>query len=170
MNFICNLTREAILAPCSKTITAKETAKLYFKNVFPRTGLPQVIQSDRGPQFIAQLQTKVALKAPHNPKSNPYLELQNKTFQEALTSFCNARQDDWDECLTPYEFKYYTSVNPSLGETPFFLNHGRHPTLPVAIPSPAVEEFTHTSKIGSWRPGITSSGPRKPGPNAWSRE
>ncbi len=55
MNFICNLTREAILVPCSKTITAKETARLYFKNVFPRTGLPKVIHSERGPQLIAQL-------------------------------------------------------------------------------------------------------------------
>ncbi len=44
MNFICNLTQEAILVPFSKTITAKEThSKLYFKNVFPRMGLPQVI-------------------------------------------------------------------------------------------------------------------------------
>ncbi len=37
MNFICNLTREAILVQCSKTITAKETAKLYFKQVLLRT-------------------------------------------------------------------------------------------------------------------------------------
>ncbi len=102
MNFICNLTQEAILVPCSKTITAKETAKLCFKKVFPRMGLPQVIHSDRGPQFIAQfwkylwkkLQAKVALSAPHHPKSNPYIKQQNKTFQEALTSFCNARQED----------------------------------------------------------------------------
>jgi hypothetical protein len=134
MNFICNLTRatgrEAILLPCSKTITVKETTKLYFKYVFPRTGLSQVIHSDSGPQFIAQfwkylwkkLQTKVALSAPHHPKSNPYIERQNKTFQEALTSFCNTRQDN--ECLTPYKFAYNTSVNLSLGETPFFLNHG----------------------------------------------
>jgi hypothetical protein len=108
------MTREAILVPCSKTITAKETARLYFKNVFPRTGLPQVIHSDLGPQFIAQfwkylwkkLQTKVALSAPHHPKSNPYIEKQNKKIQEALTSFWNARQDNWDECLTPYEFAY----------------------------------------------------------------
>jgi hypothetical protein len=41
-----------------------------LKNLFPRMGLPQVIPSDRGPQFIAQfwkylwkkLQTKVALR------------------------------------------------------------------------------------------------------------
>ncbi len=100
MNFICNLTREATLVPCLKTITAKETAKLYFKHVFPRTWLFQAIHSDLGPQFIAQfwrylwkkLQTKVALSASHHPKSNPYVpvERQNKKFQEALTYFCNA--------------------------------------------------------------------------------
>jgi hypothetical protein len=136
-----------------------------------RKTLPQVIHSDWGPQFISRfwmhlwkkLQTKVALSAPHHPKSNPHIEWQNKTFQEALTSFCNARQDDWDECLTPYEFAYNTSVNPSPGETLFFHNHGRHPTLPVAIahklPSPAVEEYTQ--HLASWRQGITSAGPRR---------
>jgi hypothetical protein len=105
MNLICNLTREAIVLPFSKTITAKETAKLYFKHVFPKTGLSQVIHSA---QFIVQFWTP--LSAPHHPKSNPYVarERQNKTFQEALTSFCNAQlvqdcdKDNWDECLTPY--------------------------------------------------------------------
>jgi hypothetical protein len=85
MNFICtNL-------PCLKTITAKETAKLYFKHVFPRTGMSQVIHSDRVPQFIAQfwkclwkiLQTKVALSEQHHPKSNQYIERQNKNFHKA---------------------------------------------------------------------------------------
>ncbi len=37
-------------------------------------------------------------------------------------------------------------MNPSLGETPFFLNHSRHQTLPVTlahkVPNPAVEDFT----------------------------
>ena len=76
----------------------------------------------------------MALSAPHHSKSNQYIERHNKTFQEALTSFCNARQDNWDECLTPYEFEYNISesVNQSLGETLFFLN----------VPSLAVEGFT----------------------------
>ncbi len=99
-----------------------------------------------------------------------YIERQNKTFQEALTSFCKARQGDWDECLTPYEFACNTSVNQSLGETPFIrehnrtvkqltqvwakmedlpvLNHCRHPTLPVAtahkVPNLALEDFTQS--------------------------
>ncbi len=74
---------------------------------------------------------------PHHPKSNsnPFIERQNKTFHEAITLFCNARQDDWDECLTPYEFAHSTSVNLSL-----FLNHSRH----HKVPNPAVEDFTQS--------------------------
>ncbi len=52
----------------------------------------------------------------------------------------------WDECLTSDEFAYNTSVNLSLGETPFFLNHSRNPALPVAMAHKvlnlAVEDFT----------------------------
>lgn len=64
----------------------------------------------------------------------------------------NARQDDWDECLILYEFAYNCSVNPSTGETPFYLNHGRHPRLPVSqyetTNSPAVDDFvTHLHNV-----------------------
>ncbi len=79
---------------------------------------------------MEKLQTKVALSASHHSKSNLYIKRQNKTFQEALTLFCNARQYNWDKCLTPFEFASRTSVNLSLGETPFFLNHGRQKYLP----------------------------------------
>eukprot|EP00961_Rhodomonas_salina_P123615 1665724-Rhodomonas_salina.1 len=116
-------------------------------------GVPKVIQSDRGPQFIANfwkylwkaLGTKVALSAPYHPESNSLIELQNAVFTEALRAYVSALQDDWDDHLVPYEFAYNASVNPSTGESQFFLNHGRNPNLPVArlhpTPSPAVEDF-----------------------------
>jgi len=41
------LVREAILLPCSKHITAKETAKLFVKHVMPRIGgIPKKINCD----------------------------------------------------------------------------------------------------------------------------
>jgi hypothetical protein len=53
--------------------------------------------------------------------------------------------DDWEDYITPYEFAYNNSVHPGLGDTPFFLSHGRHATMPVAVtqptPSPQVDDF-----------------------------
>lgn len=89
--------------------------------------------------------TVVAHTAPYNPKANSNVERQNSTFVTSLRSFVNARQNDWDGCLVPYEFAYNSSVNVSLGETPFMLNHGRHPRIPASVQGesdcPAAHEF-----------------------------
>jgi hypothetical protein len=64
---------------------------------------------------------------------------------ENLRSFINARQDDWEEHIPTYEFAYNNSYNPNLGDTPFFLSHGRQPVLPIMVSrptrSPAVNDF-----------------------------
>jgi hypothetical protein len=56
-----------------------------------------------------------------------------------------AKQNNWEECLPCYEFAYNNSVNLSTGETPFFLNHGRHARIPTMLVhnsnSPAAEDF-----------------------------
>eukprot|EP00961_Rhodomonas_salina_P037488 503739-Rhodomonas_salina.2 len=91
------------------------------------------------------LKTKIAFSAPYHPNLNPYIERQNKTFQESLRSFINSRQDDWEDHVPTYEFAYNSSINPSLGDSPFFLSHGRQPRMPVALlhptKSPAVNDF-----------------------------
>eukprot|EP00961_Rhodomonas_salina_P214213 2892746-Rhodomonas_salina.2 len=150
--FIDKLTREVVLVPCQKTITAKQTARLFVQYVLRIAGgVPRYVCSDLGPQFISHFWeylwkrhgSKVVLSA--HPASNSLIERQNKTFLEALKAYLNALQDDWDEHLVPYEFAYNVSVNPSLGDSPFFLNHGRVATMQVALahltPNPAEDEF-----------------------------
>jgi len=44
-----------ILAPCHKTITAKQTSQLLLDYVWKCMGFPLTIISDRGPQFAAQV-------------------------------------------------------------------------------------------------------------------
>ncbi len=150
---ICNLTKEVMLIPCKNTETGKSTAELYFKYVFKHKGIPKFINCDRGPQFISHfwvhlwkcLGTKVRLPAPYHPQSQANAERQNKTFKENLTIYVNARQDDWDECLIAYEFAYNTAYHSSLGDSPYFLNHGRHPWTPAMLQhdrsSPAASDF-----------------------------
>ena len=53
------LSKATIIAPCNKTITAEETAKLYMNHVWRHTGLPQQVISDQGPQFASQVMQEV---------------------------------------------------------------------------------------------------------------
>lgn len=153
----CLLTREAIFMPCQTTITAKGTAELYVRGVFRYKGLPRRFISDRGPQFIASfwqhvwemLGTTATLNAPYHPQSNP-MERGNKTFVTGLRIYVCARQDDWDDKLILFEFAYNNTVNPSTGQTPFYLNTGRHPLVPaikdLKTNQPAVEDFVLSIK------------------------
>ena len=47
------LTKGIILVPCSKTITAEETAQLLLENLYKRFGLLDKLLLDRGPQFVS---------------------------------------------------------------------------------------------------------------------
>jgi hypothetical protein len=49
------LSKGVILCPCNKTIDAEGTIKLYIDNVFIQYGLPDIIISDRGPQFASNI-------------------------------------------------------------------------------------------------------------------
>jgi len=131
------------------------TAKLYVDHIFRFKGKPQKIISDRGPQFIAEfwknfwklLGTTTALSAPYHPQSNP-VERLNLTYVQGLKAFINARQDDWDDKLILFEFAYNGAPNPVSGQTPFFLNSGRHPRVPAVkdlkVPQPAVENYVQS--------------------------
>src|SRR6266478_1464547 len=44
-----------IYTPCKKTIDALTTAQLFLDHVWKRFGLPDVIISDRGPQFASKV-------------------------------------------------------------------------------------------------------------------
>ena len=50
-----DVSKAVVLSACNKQVTAVEAAKLLWRDVFSRFGLPDRIISDRGPQFSAQV-------------------------------------------------------------------------------------------------------------------
>ena len=149
--FTDRLSRMAYLEPCSTKINAVGTAEIFVRRIFSLHGIPNRILLDRGPQFISNfwkevwrlLDTTTSLSAPYHPTSNSMTERFNKTHEEALRSFVNSLQNDWDRYL--FEFAYNDSHHPSTGETPFFLNTGTHPRRPATVTLasnvPAAEDF-----------------------------
>ncbi len=52
-------------------------------------------------------------------------------MEETLRAYVNYRQDNWDELLTAAELSYNCAVHASTGHSPFFLNYGHEPMLPI---------------------------------------
>ena len=66
-----------------------------------------------------------------HPQTDGQTERQNRTLEEAVRSYVNYKQDDWDQHLIALELAYNSSVNRSTGFTPHYLNHGYDMQLPL---------------------------------------
>jgi hypothetical protein len=152
--FICRLTKLLHVAPCSKTISAPATARLFLDNVYRLHGWPQEIVSDRDPRFTSDFWqslteltgTKLNMSSANHPQTDGQAENSNKTVLAGLRHYCNSFQDDWDLHLSTVEFAYNDSTHASTHASPFLLTYGHHPSTPasVAADAPAARP-SHTS-------------------------
>ena len=137
--FTCLLSKRITCVPGHKTDTAPDVARLFFQYVFRNFGLPLQIVSDRDSRFVGKfwktlfklVGTKLTPSAPFHPQTDGQTERVNRTLLENLRSYVNARHDDWDDYLIPFEFAFNDSVSASTGYTPFQLTMGRHPRMPM---------------------------------------
>ena len=143
--FIDKLTKMVHLAPCKKTITAKQTAQLFLQHVWSKHGSPLRLVSDRDKiftstywsEFCAHLGTKVNMSTAYHPQSDAQTERSNRTIEEVLRHFCPSVAA-WDDLLPFVEFAMNNAKNASTGKTPFMLNTGKHPRSPISnqLPRP----------------------------------
>lgn len=139
--FVCRLTKKITAVATQTTITAPELAHVYFDHVFKHHGLSKRIISDRDPRFTSSfwrqlfklLDTKLAMSSSYHPQTDGQTERANRTLEDMLRAYVNDRHNDWDLYLSPLEFAYNNSINPSTGETPFMLNYGYHPITPTTM-------------------------------------
>jgi transposase InsO family protein len=130
MCVIDSLTKCAHFIPTHTTLNAEGTALLFLKEVWKHHGMPQVIISDRGPQFIARftcelyklLGIKLAMSTAYHPQIDSQTEHVNQVLEGYLHTFTGQRQDDWDGLLPMGEFFYNNSVHSSTQQTPFMVN------------------------------------------------
>ena len=153
--FVDKLTKLAHFVPSTTSATAVDVAHQFFDNIFKLHGLPSSIISDRDTRFTSRfwqelhklLDVKLALSTAYHPQTDGQTEVMNKTLKTMLRAFIDNKQSNWDQLLPSLEFAYNNAVNASTGYSPFFLNSGQHPRLPIALldtPTssvPAVDHF-----------------------------
>jgi hypothetical protein len=136
--FMDYLTRwpEAYAIPDSKASTL---AMVLVRHIICRHGAPTTLLSDRGPAFLGQLAQSVYKlmnikkinTTAYHPQTNGLVERMNGSLIRIIKLYVNENQNDWDVYLPFALFCYRTTYHTRIGETPFYLLHGREPRLPI---------------------------------------
>ncbi|SJK99855.1 uncharacterized protein ARMOST_03166 [Armillaria ostoyae] len=110
-----------ILVPCNKDLSAEGWARILRDHVYARHSMPQVIISDRGPQF----NTSTAF----HPQTDGQTERVNQEVEKYLWIFISHRQDDWADWLPLTEFAHNNWVHSATGKSPFMILYGHNPRI-----------------------------------------
>ncbi|GJP47026.1 hypothetical protein CLOM_g6258 [Closterium sp. NIES-68] len=134
------LTKMTHFAPCRTTITAEETARLFISTVVHLHGIPAAIISDRDPKFTSKLWqdtwirdgTRLQFSSAYHPQTDGQTERTNQTMEQLIRTNCPDRKK-WEDVLLMLEFSYNNAPSATTNHSPFYLNYGIDPTVPVSI-------------------------------------
>lgn len=117
-------TRFAHLIPCTKSISAVETAQLYWCNVAILHGTPQNILSDRDVRFTSRfwkslweiLGTRLRMGTSYHPQTSNRVERMNQTCEHVLRCLIkDMNLDIWNTLLPSVQFVMNSMPSVSTG-------------------------------------------------------
>ena len=119
--------------------TAVSVARAFFENWICRHGVPQLIVSDRGREFLNLTMSHLCelmgldhqATSAYHPLSNAQAETYNKTMIRYLKLMLENEQTlDWEELLPAMMMACNCHVQRVTQESPFFLTYLHSPRLP----------------------------------------
>ena len=114
---------------------------ILMDEVICRYGVPQQLHSDQGSNLNAEVNQKLCQllgiertrTTAYHPQGNGQVERFNRTVEAMLAKMVGEHHSDWDKHLQKALFAYRTSLHESTGYSPYFVNFGRSPVLPVDV-------------------------------------
>jgi len=75
------------------------------------------------------------MSSAHHPQTDGQTEAANRVVEQVLRCTLHASQDvtHWERYLPMVEFIMNSSASPSTGHTPFYLNYGFEPVMPMSL-------------------------------------
>lgn len=128
--------------------TAVEVAKFFIHQIVLRHGAPEVVITDRGTAFTADLMQSILRfsytdhrkTTAYHPQTNGLTERLNKTLADMLSMYVDVEHKTWDDVLPYVTFAYNTAVQETTRMTPFSLLYGRDPITMLDAMLPHVED------------------------------
>ena len=139
LTIMCSTTRFPEAIPL-RNIKAKQIVSHLIK-FFTLVGLPQVISSDQGSNFMSnifkqvvqQLGIKHCVSSAYHPETQGALERFHGTLKTMLKAYCLDNEKHWDEGVHLLLFAARESVQESLGFSPFELIFGHSVRGPLKL-------------------------------------
>jgi hypothetical protein len=138
------LTKYVHLVPTRKICTAEDMSRLFLAHIFQYHGVPKVLISDRDPRFTSalwkafchHLGIEPRFSTAFHPETDGQTERTNRVLEEVLRHFIDGDHSNWEDLLPLAAFSMNNAKSASTGETPYYLNHGTHPSTPVSLALP----------------------------------
>lgn len=118
--------------------TTKAVSDFLKTRVFHTFGVPEVVVSDNGKQFISaemkallkQYNVKAWRTSKYHPQANA-VEATNKTVETAIRAYLNEDKShtEWDKYLSEITCSMNTAVHTSTKQSPYFVNFGHNMIL-----------------------------------------
>ncbi len=128
---------ELVAVPDAKSETV---ARAFVDRVILLHGSPQYLHSDRGTNYLSKLiaetcklfETHKTQTTSFHPACNGQSERMMSNIVNSLSKMLENKHDVWDTFLPFAQYSYNsTPCLDSTGFSPFFLNHGYHPRMPI---------------------------------------
>ena len=112
-----------------------------MRTVFRHHGLPDIIISDRDPRFTSKfwttlftlLGTDLRFSTAFHPQTDGQSEVMIRTLENFLRPYVERNPRTWVKQLALAEFAANNAVNTSMGYTPFYLETGQDPAVPMSL-------------------------------------
>ena len=106
--------------------TAEEVGVVFFNKFICRYGVPTVLVSDNGREFVNKffdtlaslLKIKKVTIQPYRPEANGLVERTNRKILEALRMTVGGQDPTWDRLLDYVQFSLNAAVHSSIGMSP----------------------------------------------------
>jgi hypothetical protein len=117
----------AILTTCKKNITAVDTAKLFFEQVWVHFWIRYTIISDRDNRFLSTLwsslwsllDTKLTKSIAFHPQTDGQIEVVNQMIVHILCMYNSKHSRTWDESILYIQNIYNRALHSSISHSRF---------------------------------------------------
>jgi hypothetical protein len=144
---------------------AETGAREFVQNVVLKYGIPEVVLTDQGANFLSELfanvckllQIKKVQTTAFHPESNGGLERSHRVLVEYLRHYIAEDQRNWDEWVAYATHCYNVTTHRATGYSPFELLFGHQARIPSVLQAQPTPRYNYDDYVSELRGRLQSA-------------